>query len=198
MSLALALTIGRIILSPIFLLVYLFYKQLGISLLALPFVLIALVIIAELTDLFDGMAARRNDQVTDFGKILDPMADSIFRLSVFLALTQGFVKLPLWLILFFFYRDSIISMLRTLCALRGYALAARFSGKVKAVVQACAAFTIILLMIPYALHWISLSFYRGISFYIALVAVAYSLFSGFEYLIANYGYIKKALAKKVS
>lgn len=198
MSLAFALTLGRIVLSPIFLLVYLFYKQLGISLFALPFVLIALVIIAELTDLFDGMAARRSNQVTDLGKILDPMADSIFRLSVFLALTQGFVKLPLWLILFFFYRDSIISMLRTLCALRGYALAARFSGKVKAVLQACAALAILLLMIPYSLGWISLGLFREVSFYLALVAVVYSLFSGVEYLFANFGYIKKALAKKVS
>src|SRR5205085_953924 len=103
--------------------------------LALPFVLLALVIVAELTDLFDGMAARRRNQVTELGKILDPMADSIFRLSVFLAFTQGIVALPLWLVLLFFYRDSIISMLRTICALRGFTLAARFSGKVKAVVQ---------------------------------------------------------------
>jgi len=195
LNIALALTLGRILLSPVFLIIYLFHASLGISLFALPFILIGLVILAELTDLFDGMAARHRNQVTELGKILDPMADSIFRLSVFLALTQGFVHLPLWLVLLFFYRDSIISMLRTLCALRGYALAARFSGKVKAVVQGCAAMIILVLMIPYALGLIKLGLFRDISFYIVLGAVGYSLFSGIEYLKANQSYIKKALVK---
>ena len=195
MNLALFLTIGRILLSPVFLLVYLFHKQLGIPLIVLPFVLIGLVALAELSDLFDGMAARKRNQVTELGKILDPMADSIFRLSVFLSLTQGFVKLPLWLVLLFFYRDSIISMLRTLCALRGFTLAARFSGKVKAVVQGVASLVILLLMIPYVFGFLKLALFRDISFYVALGAAAYSLYSGVEYLRANQSYIKKALIK---
>ena len=195
MNLALALTIGRILLSPIFLIIYLYHTQLGISLLALPFILIGLVGIAELTDLFDGMAARWKNQVTELGKLLDPMADSIFRLSVFLALTQGVINLPLSLVLFFFYRDSVISLLRTVCALRGYALAARFSGKVKAVVQGVAAFIILCLMIPYALGLLPLSMLRDLSFYVVLGAVIYSVFSGIEYHYANQSYIKKALVK---
>ena len=195
MNLALALTIGRILLAPVFLIIYLYHVPLGISLIALPFVLIGLVALAELSDLFDGMAARHANQVTELGKILDPMADSIFRLSVFLTLTQGFVNLPLWLVLLFFYRDSVISMLRTVCALRGYTLAARFSGKVKAVVQGVAALTILGLMIPYALGMLKLGLFRDISFYIVLGAAAYSLFSGLEYLRANQSYIKKALVK---
>lgn len=195
MNLALFLTLGRILLSPIFLVVYLYYTKMGISLLALPFVLIGLVLLAELTDLFDGMAARRKNQVTELGKLLDPMADSIFRLSVFLALTQGPVKLPVWLVLIFFYRDSVISLLRTVCALRGYTLAARFSGKVKAVVQGVAALSILVLMIPYAIGILNVELLRDISFYIVGGAVAYSVFSGIEYLKANQSYIKKALVK---
>lgn len=175
--------------------VYLYYTKMGISLLALPFVLIGLVLLAELTDLFDGMAARRKNQVTELGKLLDPMADSIFRLSVFLALTQGPVKLPVWLVLIFFYRDSVISLLRTVCALRGYTLAARFSGKVKAVVQGVAALSILVLMIPYAIGILNVELLRDISFYIVGGAVAYSVFSGIEYLKANQSYIKKALVK---
>ncbi len=167
----------------------------GITLLGLPFALLALVGVAELTDLFDGMAARKRNQVTELGKLLDPMADSIFRISVFLALTQGPVCLPLWLVLLFFYRDSIISLLRTVCALRGFTLAARFSGKVKAVVQGAAALAIITLMIPYAMGELTLSSLQNISFWIVFGAVAYSLFSGAEYLRANQSYIKKALVK---
>ncbi|MBS0630176.1 MAG: CDP-diacylglycerol--glycerol-3-phosphate 3-phosphatidyltransferase [Verrucomicrobia bacterium] len=195
MNIALALTLGRILLSPIFILFYLFYAKLGISLVMLPFVLLGLVIVAELTDLFDGMAARRKNQVTELGKILDPMADSIFRLSVFLAFTQGIVGLPLWLVLLFFYRDSVISMLRTLCALRGFTLAARVSGKVKAVIQGVATLAILTMMIPYAFGMLSLELFQNISFYIVAGAVAYSLFSGAEYLFANQNYIKKALIK---
>lgn len=194
MSLALVLTIGRIFLAPVFLGVYLFYQELGISLLWLPFVLIFLVVLAELSDLFDGIAARRKNQVTELGKILDPMADSIFRLSVFLTFTQGLVGLPLWLVLFFFYRDSIISTLRTVCALRGFALSARLSGKVKAVVQCFAMLVILSLMIPYAWGMIDLAFLRTVSFYVVFAAVAYSLFSGVEYLRANSSYIKAALS----
>lgn len=165
----------------------------GIALQLLPFILIGTMAIAELSDVFDGLIARRRNQVTELGKILDPMADSIFRLSVFLTLTQGFVQLPLWLVLFFFYRDSIISTLRTICALRGVSLAARLSGKVKAVVQASATFLILTLMIPYAFGFLELEFFQTISRYIVLAAVAYSLFSGIEYLLANHSYIKKAL-----
>jgi len=183
------------LLSPIFILVYLFYAKLGIGVLTLSFILLGLVLIAELTDIFDGMAARRKNQVTELGKILDPMADSIFRISVFLAFTQGIVGLPLWLVLLFFYRDSIISMLRTLCALRGFTLAARFSGKVKAVIQAVATLAILVLMIPYAFGLLPLELFQNISFYIVAGAVAYSLFSGAEYLFANQNYIKKALIK---
>lgn len=163
--------------------------------LALPIILLGLVAIAELTDLFDGMAARKRNQVTELGKLLDPMADSIFRLSVFLALTQGPVHLPLWLVLCFFYRDSVISLLRTICALRGFTLAARFSGKVKAVVQGVAAQLILILMIPYAMGFLSLSALQTSSFYIVLGAVAYTIFSGIEYLRANQSYIKKVLVK---
>jgi len=167
----------------------------GIGALALPLILIGLVAIAELTDLFDGMAARKRNQVTELGKLLDPMADSIFRLSVFLALTKGPVSLPLWLVLCFFYRDSVISLLRTVCALRGFTLAARFSGKVKAVVQGIAAQAILILMIPHAMGFLSLGALQTISFYIVSATVAYTIFSGIEYLRANQGYIKKALVK---
>lgn len=195
MNLALFLTLGRILLSPLFLVLYLYHEQMGIGALALPLILIGLVAIAELTDLFDGMAARKRNQVTELGKLLDPMADSIFRLSVFLALTKGPVSLPLWLVLCFFYRDSVISLLRTICALRGFTLAARFSGKVKAVVQGIAAQVILILMIPHALGFLSLEALQTISFYIVSATVAYTIFSGIEYLRANQSYIKKALVK---
>lgn len=179
--------------SPIFLVVYLYHESFGISLFVLPYVLIVLLGLSELSDLFDGFLARRKNQVTDLGKILDPMADSIFRLSVFLTFTQGLIKLPLLLVFVFLYRDTIISTLRTVCALRGVALAARLSGKIKAVIQAITAFFILILMIPYSLGYIDLAYLRIISLYSVVVAAAYTIYSGVEYIYANRNYLRKAL-----
>lgn len=165
---ALFLTLARIFISPIFLFIYLKYEMLGIRLVTLPFILLGLLVLSELSDFFDGFVARKWNQVTDLGKILDPMADSIARISVFLAFTQGFVQLPLMLVLVFLYRDVFISMLRTLCALRGVTLAARKTGKIKAVIQAIAAFAILLLMIPYTTEDLSLRLLQSASFYIVL------------------------------
>jgi CDP-diacylglycerol--glycerol-3-phosphate 3-phosphatidyltransferase len=169
--------------------------QIGISLTLLPYILIILLGISELSDLFDGFFARKKNQVTELGKLLDPMADSIFRLTVFLTFTQGFIQLPLLLVLFFFYRDTIISTLRTLCALRGVALGARLSGKIKAVIQAVVAFLIIILMIPYSLGHLELHSLQKISLISVLIACIYTLYSGVEYIYANRIYIRKALIR---
>ncbi len=193
MSIALVLTLSRILLGPIFLLVYLYSQELGISLAWLPYILLLLAGVSELSDAFDGALARKQNKVTDLGKLLDPMADSIFRLSAFLAFTQGVIQLPLLLVCVFFYRDTIISTLRTLCALRGIALAARLSGKIKAVVQGTVVFFILILMIPYSLGYLDIKLLRMISFYSVLVSAVYTLFSGTEYIIANRRYIRKAV-----
>lgn len=193
LSIVLVLTLSRILLGPIFLIVYLYYPMLGIRLEYLPYILLALAGISELSDLFDGALARRLNKVTELGKLLDPMADSIFRLSVLLAFTGGVIQLPLLLVSVFFYRDTIISTLRAICALRGVALAARFSGKVKAVVQAVVCFVILLFMIPYGWGYIDITTLQKLSFYSVLIGAVYTVFSGVEYLFANRHHIFRAL-----
>lgn len=113
------LTMMRVFVGPLFLYLYLEHAALGISQALLPYCLLALITFSELTDLFDGMIARKYRIVTDFGKILDPMADSIMRISVFMTFTIEPVGLPMILVFFLFYRDSIVSTLRTVCALKG-------------------------------------------------------------------------------
>lgn len=168
----------------------------GIPFVAVPYLLLFLLLLCELSDIFDGIAARRSKQVTNLGKVLDPMADSIVRTSILLTFTQGVVGLPILLILIFVCRDAVISTLRTLCALGGRALAARWSGKVKAVIQAIAVFAIILLMIPYSLNFIDLESLREWSFYIVLVTALYTIFSGGEYIYVHRLDIKKALVSR--
>jgi CDP-diacylglycerol--glycerol-3-phosphate 3-phosphatidyltransferase len=186
------LTLLRIVLSPIFPVLYLEREWLGISLVWLPYLLLALLIICECSDVLDGMVARRRNEVTDLGKVLDPMADSITHISLFLTFTQGFVALPLLLVFVFIYRDLLISTLRTLCALRGVALAARFSGKMKAVLQATVAFLIIFLMIPYSTGLISLALFQQISLFAVSVAAFYTAISIGDYVYANWIHIKRA------
>lgn len=177
---------------------YLEHDLLGISLVVLPYVLIAILGISELSDAFDGYIARKYHQVTDLGKILDPMADSIYRISVFLTFTQPPVNLPLLIVFIFLYRDSVISTLRTICALRGFALAARSSGKIKAVIQAGVAFLIIILMMPYSVGYLSYEWLRGISVTAVSIAAAYALYSGVEYIWANRVYVLRLLVDKGS
>lgn len=194
MVLPLSLTLLRVVLGPVFLIFYLYYESLGIPLGFLPLILVSILLLSELSDLFDGYFARRNNQVTELGKLLDPMSDSIFRLTVFFSFTQGAVQLPVLLVLVYLYRDSVISTLRTLCALRGVALGARLTGKIKAVIQAVIAFFILVLFGFYAWGMLDLDQLRSMSFYSVLLGAIYTLISGIEYLYVNRKYIIKALS----
>ena len=198
LKLPIFLTIGRLFISPIFLIFYLKYEKLGISLHALPFILMFFLAISELSDFFDGFLARKFNLVTELGKILDPMADSITRLTILLTFTQGFINLPLLLVFVFVYRDAMISTLRTVCAMRGVTLAARTSGKIKAVIQALSIFIILTLMVPFAWGSLSLTQLQDTTFYIVIAAAIYTLFSAGEYIYVNRVYIKQAWLKDIS
>ncbi|MCY3974848.1 MAG: CDP-alcohol phosphatidyltransferase family protein [Simkaniaceae bacterium] len=189
----LVLTVGRMFISPIFLVIYLKYGSLGIGIRTLPFILLALLGLSELSDFFDGYLARKFDVVTQLGKILDPMSDSITRLTMLLTFTQGIIALPLFLVFVFIYRDAVVSALRTICAFKGVTLAARTSGKVKAVLQAVAICSVLALMIPYAFDLFPLDRLRLFSRIIIAMVACYGVYSGVEYILANRLYIKQAI-----
>ena len=192
MNLAHYFTLLRICISPFFPILYLQHDAFGIPLTAVPYILLSLLVISEFSDVFDGVLARRRNEVTDLGKVLDPMADSITHISLFLTFTQSFVGLPMLLVLVFLYRDLFISTLRTLCALKGVALAARASGKLKAIIQASAAFLIIFLMFPYTAGLLPLAIFQQISLFATLIAALYTVASMGDYIWANRSYIKMA------
>jgi CDP-diacylglycerol--glycerol-3-phosphate 3-phosphatidyltransferase len=189
-------TILRICISPLFPAIYLGYEWFGIPIASVPYLLLALLIVSEFSDIFDGFLARKRNQVTDLGKVLDPMADSITHISLFLAFTEGFVQLPLLIVLVFLYRDFFISTLRTLCALRGVALSARASGKVKAIMQALVAFLIVGLMIPTIEGYLSVESFQLICLIAISVAAVYTALSAIDYCYSNRAYIKKAVYPK--
>lgn len=94
----------------------------------------SLAILLEITDLVDGKVARSYGMVTSFGKLFDPFSDAFCRFTLFLGLYAIGVA-DLWMIVLIFYRDSSISFFRSVAAVRNVVLAARPSGKLKAVVQ---------------------------------------------------------------
>lgn len=96
--------------------------------------LVGLLVACELTDAFDGMLARGLGDVLDFGKIFDPFADSVYRLSAFLALLLAGL-FPLYAFMVLLFRDIAVSHVRVFEAANGHVRAARTSGKIKAVVQ---------------------------------------------------------------
>lgn len=189
---ALILTLARLVICPIFLVIYLFHDKMGMSTFVMSLLLLFLLTLCELSDAFDGVLARRSNQVTTLGKILDPMADSIVRLSILVVFTRGLINLPVLLVLVFVFRDAIISMLRTLAALSGKALAARKSGKLKAILQAVSIYILVCLMLVYSGGWISLSVLRGVSFWTVAVTAAYTVVSGVEYMWICRSYIRDA------
>ena len=93
-----------------------------------------LALLLELSDLLDGYIARRYGLVTDFGKLYDPFSDAFTRYTLFLGLYAIDVA-SLWMVIAIFYRDAAISFFRTVAATRDVIVAARPSGKIKAVVQ---------------------------------------------------------------
>ena len=190
------LTFIRIFISPIFLVMYVKGRAMGVPPIILPYVLIALFSISEISDMLDGYLARKLDQVTSLGKILDPMADSIYRISIFLAFTTGVVDLSIMLVFVFIYRDSMISTLRTICALRGIALAARPSGKIKAIIQAVAALVVMVMMIPQSLGYLPKETLQYWAEIVVGVAAIYTLFSAVDYIYANRAHIKQLLTQR--
>ena len=196
MSLAHLVTFLRIFLIPFFPLIYLWGSYYSIPVNVVPFILFVLLVICQVSDVLDGLFARIRNQVTDLGKVLDPMADSALSLSIFLCFTKPPVSIPIMLVLVFLYREFVISTLRILCALKGFALGARKSGKIKTILQAAVFFLILILMALKNFGMVSPPLFEKISLYSVSFVAFYTVFSAVDYIWANRRYIKMSLISK--
>jgi CDP-diacylglycerol--glycerol-3-phosphate 3-phosphatidyltransferase len=142
MTLADKITTLRLILAPLFFVVYFLPAFsppwfVSGSQWTIP-VLWALFIIAELTDMFDGMAARRRKEVGDFGKLYDPFADTLMQITLFLCfMIDGIFPAVLFLVIL--YREFGVQFVRNLMLRKGIAMGARIGGKIKTVFYILAA-----------------------------------------------------------
>lgn len=138
MNLANKLTIFRIILVPIMVII----PFLGLdniytnSLIPLTWILVeAIFIIASITDKLDGHIARSRNQITTFGKFLDPIADKILVLAAMIMLVQ-YQRLPAWIPIIVLFREFIVSGYRLVAVgENGNVIAASIWGKLKTVTQ---------------------------------------------------------------
>jgi len=185
MNLANRLTMSRILLTFVFMF-FLFCHGLWFKVLSL-----VVFCLAALSDMFDGMIAQRMNMVTDFGRLMDPIADKILVLAAFAA----FVQLQLvdaWMFMIIVSREILITSLRLFALNKGKVLSAARAGKHKTVLQMLVIFTIlgfivfkeiILKYYTWNPSWESI-FRQGI-FYLMLLTVGLTLYSGLSYLWEN-------------
>jgi len=192
MTLPNQLTILRIILTPIFLYLFLSKDPLLIQISLIVF------FIAALTDWYDGWLARKFNYITDWGKFWDPLADKILTSAAFL----GFVfvgLLELWMVILIIIRDLIVTLLRIYAESRGYNFVTSYYAKWKTVFQM--VFLYYLLLLYGGLNTIEV--YAGnenlfnqlsnknLIYLVMLVITLITVHSGVTYLLKNKHLIKK-------
>ncbi|MDR0383334.1 MAG: CDP-diacylglycerol--glycerol-3-phosphate 3-phosphatidyltransferase [Spirochaetaceae bacterium] len=139
MRLADKLSLTRGLLAPVFFVVYFIPVWTGLFAAASVFVMIPLLVFAELTDYFDGYFARKRGETSDFGKLFDPFCDVILNMTVlFCAAASGYM--PYFFLLLIIYREFIVSFVRLIAAKKGVAIGARRGGKIKTVVYIVTCF----------------------------------------------------------
>jgi CDP-diacylglycerol--glycerol-3-phosphate 3-phosphatidyltransferase len=172
-TLANNLTLVRILAVP-FLVLLLYFPGKVMNLVAM-----ITFIAAALTDLVDGLIARRYNQVTTMGKFLDPLADKLMIASVLIMLVH-LARVPAWIAILIISREIIVTGLRAMAADKGIIIAADRYGKLKTIIQ-------IVALCPLVLHYpwwgIDPKPLGNILLYIALFL---ALFSGVNYTVRFY------------
>lgn len=164
------LTMLRILLIPPFIVLLLngYYYTSGI-----------IFIVASATDTLDGHIARKHNLITNFGKIMDPLADKLLVTSAMICLVQ-LGEVAGWMVIVILAREFIITGLRAVAAGEGIIIAAGNSGKIKTVLQMVALSVILFRNWPFALFT-----KLPVGDYILWIAVVATVYSGLEYIIKN-------------
>lgn len=126
-----------------------------------------LFVLAAITDFFDGFIAREFNQITQLGKILDPLADKMLTLAGFLGLMMLGRADP-WAIYLILTREFFITGLRVAAVSEGKEVAASFMGKIKTIIQ------------MFAIGFLIMNWPGGSL--LLWIAVAITLYSGYEYI----------------
>ena len=167
MNIANKVTTARLLLIPVFLILYYTYGP-AYNIAAIVFV------IASLTDALDGHLARSRNLVTTFGKFVDPLVDKLLTMAAFVVLVEAKL-IPAWAVIVIIARELIITGFRTLAADQGITIAASAWGKAKTTSQ----------MIALVLLLLNNQTLNNVGIYIFYLAVVLTLISGFDYIAKN-------------
>ncbi|MBE7013141.1 MAG: CDP-diacylglycerol--glycerol-3-phosphate 3-phosphatidyltransferase [Ruminococcaceae bacterium] len=180
MNTANKITILRILLIPVFMLVLMLqfkYSDLAASL---------IFAVAAATDGVDGYVARKYNQVTDFGKFIDPLADKLLVATALICLVD-MGRIASYMAVIIIAREFIVTSLRIVAISKGVVIAAEMTGKIKTVIQIIATVCALLF---YEEKFMILNWSAG---YIAMfIATLFTIYSGFVYLKKNWQLISES------
>lgn len=137
-------------------------------------VALAIFILASLTDYIDGQIARRCNQVSDFGKFLDPLADKLLTIAA-MAMFCQWNRFPAWALMIVLTREFAVSGLRMVAASKGSVIAAGWSGKVKTASTMVGLCVLMVFPETTAVIWT-----------VVALIVATTVYSGTEYFVKNW------------
>ena len=170
--------------------------QLGNTRINLIFLVIfVFFVIASYTDHLDGKLARKNNQVTDLGKFLDPVADKLLVSSMLIFLCsptfapynhEQTVFFPVWCVIIMVARDTVVDALRFIAAQKGTVIAANIFGKLKTVLQMVAIGAVLLNDFPF--HYMypnNTNQYLTVTSFLVYAATIVSFVSGVIYVVQN-------------
>ena len=146
----------------------------------LDYLALAVFIVASLTDMLDGMIARKYNLITNFGKFMDPLADKLLVCSAMICLLD-LGRIPAWVVIVIIAREFIISGFRLVASDKGVVIAAGYIGKAKTVFQ----MIMIMLMI---LDIEQIQLITDIVMYIAAILTVVSLV---DYIYRNRSVLKE-------
>ena len=170
MNLANKLTMLRIFLIPVFMIFLLINIPHG------DIIATAIFIFAASTDGLDGYIARKRKEITNLGKLLDPLADKMLVTTALVALVE-LGRIPAWVVILILAREFFVTGLRGVAAAEGVVIAASKIGKVKTVTQIVA---IVFIMLENYIEPLVGGFPIGTC--ILAVAVFFTLYSGYDYI----------------
>lgn len=172
MNLANKLTLLRVILVPFFLVFISINNTTCIMVATLIFV------IAAITDKLDGYIARSRNEITNFGKFMDPLADKLLVTSALVSLVQYSI-IPAWMVMIIIAREFAVTGLRAVAASEGVVIAASWWGKIKTVIQ-IVAIILCLISLMYTVSYLKYATYISV-----VLAVIITLISGIDYFVKN-------------
>ena len=174
------LTLSRIVFAVVLVFLLQEGSQLGNILAVIIFT------IASITDFYDGYLAKKWGLISDFGKIMDPVADKVLLLSTFGVLAH-IDMIAWWMFAVIAIREIVVTGSRLLAFRHGQVLAAERAGKIKTVVQIIAVSVILLYLVAQQSEYCSFWFYNvqhlllDVNYGLMILAVILTVYSGIEY-----------------